>query len=499
MKKEIENAIKTTLKTDVYKVGHKTLYNWKIETMFSNFTPRSENWAEVKLGFVVADGMRYVVNEIRKEWKENFFSLTKKDLKEFIKQYALKVEEIVGIKNFDATHFKDLHALGELPLQFRAVKEGTLVKFKNPILTIHNTDKRFAWLVNYLETYISSKLWPIVTASTKAYAIKKQLEKYAEMSGTDLKFVKFQAHDFSFRGMEDAEGAKLVGIGHLQHFDGSDNLPAILEVGRGSSVIATEHSIMSSSAALNEKGVWFDGHIMKIVKDLKLDKETRWKESAEEYFTYRDLLKNNPNGILSIVSDTFNIYKVCNNILPHLKNEISKRNGSLTIRPDSGDAIKVLFGGQKLTHNATTKLDKKLAKKGLFKIIEEHFGYKINKKGFKVLPIKFLWGDGITPANIDKIYSTMIKLGYASENLLIGVGSYTYQLNTRDTYGFAMKATYVETNEYSVNIYKDPITDKGIKKSATGLLALFNGTLLEDANWKDVMSKKNELKEIKNV
>lgn len=44
--------------------------------------------------------------------------------------------------------------------------------------------------------------------------------------------------------------AQLVGMGHLHNFDGTDNLPALLEFNRkGSSVIATEQSIASSSTA----------------------------------------------------------------------------------------------------------------------------------------------------------------------------------------------------------------------------------------------------------
>lgn len=52
----------------------------------------------------------------------------------------------------------------------------------------------------------------------------------------------------------------------------------------------------------------------------------------------------------------------------------------------------------------------------------------------------------------------------------MGIGSFTYQFNTRDTLGFAAKGSWFETNEGSFDIYKDPITDDGTKKSIKGLV-----------------------------
>jgi nicotinamide phosphoribosyltransferase len=82
--------------------------------------------------------------------------------------------------------------------------------------------------------------------------------------------------------------------------------------------------------------------------------------------------------------------------------------------------------------------------------------------------------------------------GFASINWVAGIGSYTYQCNTRDTFGFAMKATYGEVlmvadEDFSSQggpslgqtfidkreIFKSPVTDDGTKKSAKGLLAVY--------------------------
>ena len=77
--------------------------------------------------------------------------------------------------------------------------------------------------------------------------------------------------------------------------------------------------------------------------------------------------------------------------------------------------------------------------------------------------------------------------GFASTNVVLGIGSFTYQYNTRDTFGFAMKATYVEVDGEAREIFKDPITDDGTKKSATGLLSVHNHdgeyVLIDHCTW----------------
>lgn len=468
---KMKRLLKVLLNTDVYKTGHRSLYPEGITKVFSNFTPRSGNWAKPNLGFVVAHGMEYVVKKIRHKLVYLIGRLTDIELEQVADEYSEVIKRTIGVKEYNTSHLLELFEYvkkhNDLPLEFRAVAEGTKVEYKTPVLTIHNTDDKFPWLVNYLETWISSELWPIITASTKAYGIKQQLLKFAEETGTSPEFVPYQAHDFSFRGMEGTHGAKLVGIGHLQHFLGSDNFPAMLEVNKGASVIATEHSCMCAGT----------------------------KEG--EFETYKRLITQNPEGILSIVSDTWNIYNVVDVILPKLKDEILARNGKLVIRPDSGDAITQLLGDKTPiigTQDLPSSTLRHQINVGLFGLIEKHFGSTTNEKGFKVLPIGFLWGDGMTPEKITEVFTALKAAGYASENLAIGVGSYTYQLNTRDTYGFAMKATYVEVNGEGREIMKDPITDSGVKKSATGLLAIFDGTLKERATWEEVNSDENELK-----
>ena len=81
----------------------------------------------------------------------------------------------------------------------------------------------------------------------------------------------------------------------------------------------------------------------------------------------------------------------------------------------------------------------------------------------------------------------------------MGIGSFSYQFNTRDTHGFAIKATYAKIGNKEKLIYKNPKTDEGIKKSHKGRVCVF-----EDGSWKDGLylhdwlnlQNKNQLKKI---
>lgn len=101
-----------------------------------------------------------------------------------------------------------------------------------------------------------------------------------------------------------------------------------------------------------------------------------------------------------------------------------------------------------------------------------YFGGTINDAGYKVLNphIGLIYGDGITVQLADKILTKMEHMGFASSNIVFGVGSFTYQYVTRDTFGFAMKATSAVIDGKRRAIFKDPVTAKGSKTSAKGLL-----------------------------
>jgi nicotinamide phosphoribosyltransferase len=198
-----------------------------------------------------------------------------------------------------------------------------------------------------------------------------------------------------------------------------------------------------------------------------------------EYATFKNLLKTYPSGILSIVSDTFDLWKVCTEYLPRLKEEIMSRDGKLVIRPDSGDPVDILCGYNFMGHREKDPecyKDLSPEGKGVIELLWDVFGGTINEQGYKVLDshIGAIYGDSITIDRANEICKRLEAKGFASTNVVLGIGSFTYQYNTRDTFGFAMKATYVEVNGVGREIFKDPITDDGTKKSATGLLSVHN-------------------------
>jgi nicotinamide phosphoribosyltransferase len=119
--------------------------------------------------------------------------------------------------------------------------------------------------------------------------------------------------------------------------------------------------------------------------------------------------------------------------------------------------------------------------------LDEIFGHTINSKGYKELNshIGLIYGEALHYDLVKKIFETMNEMGYASTNLVCGIGSYEHTSNkTRDTFGVAEKGVYCETNGIGINIFKDPITDDGMKKSAKGLLKVNEDlTFTQECTW----------------
>lgn len=195
----------------------------------------------------------------------------------------------------------------------------------------------------------------------------------------------------------------------------------------------------------------------------------------DEIGTFKELLRKYPTGILSVVSDTWDLWKVCTEYVTELKEIILSRDGKLVIRPDSGNPVDIICG---YFDPQQTDLPASI---GVIELLWNVFGGTINSKGYKELDshIGAIYGDSITLERAKEICERLKAKGFASTNIVFGIGSYTYQYNTRDTFGFAMKATYGEvtyrhdSDGYMVDcreIFKDPITDDGTKRSKKGLL-----------------------------
>lgn len=486
------------LATDGYKTGHHIMYPEDTTLVYSNFTPRSNKYAPKGCDKVVVFGTQMTMMIIKNMFYNNFFERSKYFVcQEIKKEYSMYLGT-----DYDVSHIEELWDLGYLPIEVKSLPEGTLAPMGVPVLTIKNTLSEFYWLPNFLETLLSNLLWKPMTSATIAYQYRKNLDKWAfKTDKENMSFVDFQGHDFSARGLDSMEAVISSGLGHATSFLGSDSLPVIYGARKYygetgfvvGSVPATEHSVMCAGSKDDEIG------------------------------TFRRLLKLYPKDILSIVSDTWDLWKVLTVYLPELKEEILVRDGKIVIRPDSGDPVDILCGklinlkeNNKFYYDANSDMYNpkwveisKEEHKGVVELLWDVFGGTINEQGYKVLDphIGAIYGDSITIERAEEICKRLEAKGFASTNVVLGVGSFTYQFNTRDTFGFAMKATYVEIEQSSYEglspealeprqwtegreIFKDPITDDGTKKSAKGLLMvgeLEDGTyeLHDQVDWKD--------------
>jgi nicotinamide phosphoribosyltransferase len=462
--------------TDGYKTGHHQQYPKGTTLVYSNFTPRSNKYGPKGCDRVVSFGQQMVMQQLHDLFQKDFFSQPKDRVCGEMKQ---ELSMYLGM-DYDVSHFEALHDLGYLPIEVRSLAEGTLVPIKVPVLTIYNTHPDFYWLTNYLETILSNLMWKPMTSATIAHQYRKVLTKWMEKTDKDNAwFIDWQGHDFSMRGMDSVEAVISSGLGHLTSFSGTDSLPAIYGARKyygaegfvAGSVPATEHSVMCAGG----------------------------KEDEES--TFRRLLETYPKGILSVVSDTWDLWRVCTEHIVALKEEILARDGKLVIRPDSGDPVDILCGREERLSDAPGEY-KTPAEIGVIELLWDVFGGTVNKQGYKVLDphIGAIYGDSITIERADEICRRLEAKGFASTNVVLGIGSFTYQFNTRDTFGFAMKATYCEINGEGREIFKDPITDDGTKKSATGLLCVtrdeYSGDymLMDRVDWQT--SKGGELKTI---
>lgn len=460
----------TLLYTDGYKIDHRRQYPEKTTLVYSNWTPRKSRIEGVE--DVVFFGLQYFIKRyIIEDFKNNFFNQPKDEV---CKRYSRRINNYLGENSVGIDHIKALHDLGYIPMVFKALPEGVSVPIRVPMFTMYNTLPEFFWLTNYFETLLSTTVWLPCNSATIAKQYRIILDKYAAETSSTPELVDWQGHDFSMRGMAGLEAALMSSAGHLLSFTGTDTIPTIdfLETYYnadsdkelvGGSVAATEHSVMCMGTNTGEQ-------------------DTFERLITETY----------PKGIVSIVSDTWDLWKVLTEYLPNLKEQVLSRDGKVVIRPDSGDPVKIICG------NPEGKTSEE--KKGVIELLWDIFGGKTNDKGYKELDshIGAIYGDSITLERANEICKQLKAKGYASTNVVLGIGSFTYQYNTRDTFGFAMKATYGEVDGEGREIYKDPITDDGTKKSAKGLLkiTLEDGIykLNDQVSWEE--EKKGELREV---
>lgn len=473
--------------SDGYKVGHKRMLAPNTNFLYGTWIPRSVKHANKGITKILSFGQQLTWRWLHDEFDEYFFKLPLEQAMKFGKDMSKYL-----MQEFNASHFEELHKLGYLPIRAKSLPEGIETKPNVPHMTFVNTKSGFAWLTLYLETIVSSLAWVSSTSATTALQYRRNAKLWVMKTDPENAWLlDYMCHDFSARGLSPFD-MLASGLGHATSHRGSDTLIVILAAryfyGEPedevciNSVNASEHSVSTTKIF-----------------------------TVGEQQMIADWLKEFDKGILSIVSDTFDLWKLITVYLVALKSEIMSRDGKLVIRPDSGNPVDIVCGlsydgkkykdfyeayhagnrvylnddGKYYVINYDPNYDSNGGKitglgkevsinevKGVIELLWEIFGGTVNNQGYKVLDphIGAIYGDSITLDRQIKIYERLAIKGFAATNIVLGVGSYTYRYVTRDSLGFAAKGAWFEADGIEYDIYKDPVTDDGTKKSLKGLI-----------------------------
>lgn len=439
------DPIRALMDSDSYKQSHRAMQLPGETSVLANLTPRGSRDGGTH---VVTYGLQAFLHSWLGTAWEDFFNADEETVVSLFDEF---VTSVVGPNTLGTDHIRGLHRLGYLPLRFRALPEGARVPIRVPLFTVENTHPDFAWLPTYIETALLSYVWHPTTVATRSHELRELLDEWALKTTGSTVGVEFQAHDFSARGQHNPEAAAASGSAHLLSFRGSDTNASIRFIDENysgdngwimGSVPASEHSSMVTAG----------------------------KDNEEE--TYARLMTTFPSGILSVVSDTWDLWNVLTVILPNLKEQIMARDGKLVIRPDSGNPVDIITGYVWADGLVPDGLP---VEKGVIELLWDEFGGTVNEQGYKVLDshVGAIYGDGMTVKRITEILERLEAKGFASTNIVFGVGAWFMSGQvTRDTYEFGYKVTDSVVDGMHHDAQKDPITDSGMKKSARGRLTV---------------------------
>lgn len=432
------------LLSDTYKHTHNRMYPKSLAKLVSYWVPRKSMFQNEENQKMVWFGMQAFIQEWLIEYfQQNFFDLP---LNKVIKEYKYVMNIQIGEGNYDLEPIEKLHALGYLPLEIKALPEGTLVDMNVPCIELTNTNDEFAWLVQWIECILQAELWKTSNHATIGHMYYKLAKQWYDKTVDSNVDPRNAFADFGMRGMSCMNEAIRCSAAWLLSSNKTSTIPAIPYLDYyydadcsfnhiGIGAVSTEHSVMGANYAL-------DGN--------------------ETDFVKRLLTELYPNSSFSMVSDTYDYWNMVKVILPSLKNEIMNHNGKLLVRPDSGDQFEVTVE--------------------TVQSLWDTFGGTINSKGYKVIDshIGVILGDGCTLNLLRKVWKELDRRGFAANNVIFGVGAFCFTaifegdkmiVNTRDSFGIAMKASWSKFGDKELFIFKDPKTDTAkLKKSHKGLV-----------------------------
>ena len=427
------------LLSDTYKQCHDRMYPKGLTKLVSYWVPRKsmlKNQNEMVFFGLQAFIKEYLIDYFQK----NFFDLSEDDV---VKLYSDSMNIQIGESNYDIDKIIKLHRKKFLPLEIRALPEGTLTTMGTPCIEITNTDDEFAFLVQWIECILQVQLWKPCAHATIGYMYRQIADKWYEKTVDEISS-DMACADFGMRGMSCMEEAIRCSASWLLSFNKTSTIPAINYIDKyynadcknnkiGLGAVSTEHSVMGANYSIDGDEVTF---VRRLLNELY------------------------PNTSFSMVSDTYDYWHMIDVILEEVKEDIMNHNGKLLVRPDSGDIVDI----------SVRTVER----------LWEIFGGTINSKGYKVLDphIGVIYGDGCTLSNVETIWSELEKRGFAANCIYYGVGAFCFSAVvedgkliavTRDTFGIAMKATYGIIDGKKLMIYKDPKTDtNNLKKSHKG-------------------------------
>ena len=407
------------LLTDSYKLSHYKQYPSGTSHIYSYFESRGGKFEQVTFFGLQYLLKEYLAGEV----------VTQAKIDQAAKLYAAHFGSETLFNREGWQYILEKYQ-GRLPIRIKAVAEGAVIPTHHVLMTVENTDPKCYWLSNFLETLLV-QLWYPCTVATTSKAVRSLILSYLEKTG-DPSLIDFKLHDFGFRGVSSVESAGIGGAAHLVNFMGTDTVTALTFIQEyyqpdsmfGFSIPAAEHSTITS-----------------------------WKQEGE-LEAYRNMLDQYPEGLVAVVSDSYDVYHACEKLWGEaLKEKILARNGTLVVRPDSGVPKDVVL---KVTE-----------------ILGEKIGYTINEKGYKVLvpQIRVIQGDGVNYESIGEILENLAVNGWSADNITFGMGGALLQKVHRDTQKFAFKCSCATVDGQDRLVFKDPITDHG-KKSKKGRLKL---------------------------
>ncbi len=496
--------------SDGYKIGHPLMLAPGTVREYWTWIPRSTKHMPQGIDKIMSAGQQLVVRYIHSAFQEQFFNKNIVVAQEFTRDMAAYLMTPYNFKGFE-----DLHKLGYLPILIQSLPEGVHTNPNIPHMCGINTVDGYAWLGLFLETLISKIAWQLPVAATIGAKFKENSVEWVKKTNSkDLWLADFMNHDFHSRGGNPFTSIA-VGLGHAMSNSGSDTLNVIPAARyyydfpedqvAVYSVNASEHSVTCTQ-------IFY-------YKDILESGSPEAKQMIEHYYMYdvpcegsvnfpdylaiaewlnlKDWLGRFPTGILSYVCDTFDTFKFATQIIPRAKDFILAREGKLVLRPDTGDPVDIIcgtshcenlidevvegfkqFGAKRVNERNTNSPEEK----GVVEILWDIFGGTVSDEGYKVLDshIGAIYGDSINLERQIAMYTRLAAKQFAATNIVLGIGSFTYVMQTRDSAGYAAKGAWFETEEFlaagdgsgftrkQFDIYKDPKTGDGSKKSLKG-------------------------------